>query len=122
MQTTQEYFNDIATHLLKQNRRSEDDDGSDLCRYRGPDGLKCAIGCKIPDDIYDKSMEGVVVEHLLKARPELKPFLEPGEVTRHGRTLNQQLQSIHDLLANTGSWRNELKRLAKIFGLEMPKI
>lgn len=54
--TPQEFFDRTATHLLKQNERSVDQEGG--CMYRGPQGLRCAIGIWIPDSVYDASMEG----------------------------------------------------------------
>ncbi len=34
------------------------DHNNDACKYRGPNGLKCAVGYWIPDEIYEKSFEG----------------------------------------------------------------
>lgn len=42
--------------LLKQGKKSEDEDG--LCVYRAPDGSKCAVGMLIKDEYYRGTMEG----------------------------------------------------------------
>lgn len=55
--TDQEVFDQIATHLLTQKKRSELSPGGD-CMYRGRHGLKCAAGCMIGDDEYRRGMEG----------------------------------------------------------------
>lgn len=56
--TPQETFDTVVNHLLTQNERSESTDPScPMCLYRGPNGLKCAIGCLIPDDLYQKDMD-----------------------------------------------------------------
>lgn len=46
--TNQEIFDTCLTHLRAQGRRSIDPI-SGFCVYRGPDGLKCAIGALIPN-------------------------------------------------------------------------
>ena len=60
--TPQEVFDYIVSHLLKQGKRSygayPDDTRTEGCLYRGPDNLKCAAGCLIPDDLYSKELEG----------------------------------------------------------------
>ena len=52
--TRQEMFNRATAHLVRQGKRSVNDSGR--CLYRGPNGLKCAIGIFLPDplaDLYD---------------------------------------------------------------------
>lgn len=34
------------------------------CVYRNPDGLRCAAGVLIPDDLYNPGIEGDAAEHL----------------------------------------------------------
>ena len=53
--TLQEIFDIVSTHLLKQNARSINHEGT--CMYRGDNGLKCAAGVLIPDDQYKKDFE-----------------------------------------------------------------
>lgn len=60
--TKQEVFNVVREHLLKQGVRSENAAGS--FRYRGPNGLMCAVGVIIPDDLYHPEMEGRVVKDI----------------------------------------------------------
>lgn len=47
--TTQQIFDKVAEHLLTQKERSIK---NGKCLYRGPYGLKCAIGALIPDELY----------------------------------------------------------------------
>ena len=42
-----EIFNRVSAHLLKQNAKAVDEYGS--CCFLTTDGLRCAIGCLIPD-------------------------------------------------------------------------
>lgn len=44
----------IKRHLLKQNRKSRH---GGHCKYRGPKGTSCAIGCLIKDEFYDSIIE-----------------------------------------------------------------
>ena len=43
----QEVFDKVAIHLLTQNAKALNSGG--LCVYKTPNGLRCAVGCLIPD-------------------------------------------------------------------------
>jgi hypothetical protein len=98
----QELFDKVASHLLKQNKRAATYDGRGACRYRTDDGLMCAAGCLIPDELYDKvGMEGLAVHSMLRATPALCSHLglpsEPSELMNDERLeLLTALQGIHD--------------------------
>lgn len=49
--------------LLKQGKKSVDRNG--MCKYRGPDGLKCAVGHMLSDEEYKPEMENVGVKSLV---------------------------------------------------------
>lgn len=51
----QEVFEYVVKHLFVQGKRASNDLG--VCRYLSNDGLKCAVGCLIPTEIYDPLME-----------------------------------------------------------------
>lgn len=55
----------VAEHLGKQRKQSDGQhpDGHGCC-YRGDNGLMCAIGCLIPDELYDFQMEGKLFDDL----------------------------------------------------------
>jgi len=53
--TTEEVFEYIRHHLLTQMQKSKSDRGA--CFYRNEQGLKCAAGCLIPDDMYNPDFE-----------------------------------------------------------------
>lgn len=66
--TAQEIFNTVVAHLRQQKKRAmvyNEDNGLAQCLYRAPDGLKCAVGCLIPDGAYKPSFEGNAVEVVL---------------------------------------------------------
>lgn len=73
--------------MLKQGKRSVDSEDKIACRYRGPNGLKCAIGHLIPDDLYDEvdmeSNTALYVFHILGLTGDALTYLD-------------SLQSCHD--------------------------
>jgi hypothetical protein len=105
----QEIFDFVAKGLLAQGRQSlktftisdnEDDCGNPLpdtttsaCAYRGDDGVACAVGLLIPDDLYspdwDGTTDGVGVHTVVFDRPSLAS-LEPHQ------GLLGSLQACHD--------------------------
>lgn len=124
--TAQDVFNQVATHLLTQKKRSvqSTSSGGSQCAYRGSVGTSCAAGCLIADDEYDPEMDSVEAIgkgwYSLTAKG-LVPY------TQHD-DLIMELQSIHD--RNTYAdpvticihWKIALKDLAKEYGLTLPPI
>ncbi|WP_454287229.1 hypothetical protein [Rhizobium arsenicireducens] len=94
-------FDTVTRHLLAQNAISHDPD-QDLCMYRGPNGLKCAVGILISDKDYHPEMEGKSVDQI-------------GLFTENRELLNQ-LQAIHDG-DEPSRWRLCLTDLADEYGL-----
>ena len=84
-------FDTVITHLLNQKVQSINESAN--CLYRGPNGTSCAVGCLIPDEMYDKDMDNMnedssiayVVEH----------FVTPDYFKDHIELL-KRLQEIHD--------------------------
>lgn len=101
--TNQEIFDKAALHLLTQNARAEDANGT--CEYRAADGKMCAVGALIPDGDYDETIEGETVT----SKP--KYFLKIG-FTEENLPVLKDLQYIHDE-TEVKDWRAELDRLAK---------
>lgn len=61
MKTLKEAFETMAEHLMTQGKKCEDPSRlvstPGRCLYRGPDGMKCAIGILIDDNEYHISLE-----------------------------------------------------------------
>lgn len=111
----QEIYDTVKKHLLTQGKKSEivGNYGAE-CVYRGPDGLRCAIGALIPDYLFDSSMENKTVRSLLKDHPEVAEHL--GATYSEDRAFLECLQGIHD--CNTpAAWSEQLERLARSLGL-----
>lgn len=106
---TQAIFNKVATHLLTQNCLSAD---GGLCMYRGPDGLKCAVGCLIDDDHYDRTLEGVTIGSDSNGRVRRVVELSIGRELSYDEVgLLANLQWTHDR-GRLEEWRVKLADIA----------
>ena len=91
-----EMFDTVKTHLLKQNAKAQvpsliGGQSTLTCVYRAPNGLKCAVGAVISDDVYLPEMdEAGGVEDLVCQFPTLFDWGGPllGMLV--------ELQDIHD--------------------------
>lgn len=105
--TNQEAFTTVVLHLRKQGRRAQERSN---CRYRAPDGCKCAIGALIPDDQYTPELEGsnlFTITHL-PALQDLNTYMLA------------DLQLTHDLY-DPKEWEKRFEYLAEKYKLEVPK-
>lgn len=64
----QRTFDESLAHLRKQGRRAVNAGNSPL--YCAPDGTKCAIGCFIPPEKYQRSFEALRAHSVVSALPE----------------------------------------------------
>ncbi len=107
--TRQEVFDQVSSHLLKQMKHSKKKNG--ICAYRAGRGLKCAAGCLIADDEYDKEFDnaanGVCWSMLIRRR----------HVPNVHEDLIMGLQHIHDNF-EPERWPWRLRNLAEKEGLE----
>lgn len=121
MLSVQEAFDQGARHLLRQNEKAFEDGKS---RYRTREGLKCGVGCFIPDAEYRPEFEGVGIGlsgpgHVEHDRAEdvraLRRVLK--KVAPHWSLLTS-LQSIHDF-RDVCDWPSRLKVTGKSFKLKL---
>lgn len=115
--TDQEIFDTVARHLLTQNQKSlrVDEDGKiyNICLYRGSNGLKCAAGCLIPDNLYNPEMDSTESDDtswsfIVRKWPALAAI--------GNEKLIAELQDIHDLFPED-DWKDALCNLAENKGL-----
>ncbi len=105
-----EIFEKVKTHLLEQNALAMDEELVS-CQYRSKEGLKCAVGCLIPDKLYEPIMEGNMVDGLLRDFHSLSPFLLAEDLSyKDGLGLLENLQYMHDN-ALTLNWPEELDEI-----------
>lgn len=112
--TNQEIYNKVRDHLLTQMQKSEEKYDSEYaplnaCRYRGHNGLKCAIGVLIPDNKYHSVLEG------LNAKDRLI-LVATGCQDVQGDLL-VDLQVVHDEYDPT-AWAHKLGEVAEKYKLE----
>lgn len=117
----QQVFDKVAAHLLAQGQTSsKGNHPGGTCLYRGPNGTKCAVGCLIPDDMYEPTMEG-------KSMPESGDF--DMYLSTVGKVLVQiveedtfpllaALQILHDTVIPK-HWDIELRKSAVKFNLKV---
>ena len=118
--THQEIFNKVATHLLTQRKQAINDAG--ICFYRTPEGLSCAVGCLIPDDLYTPLIEtGIPGEWRQEgegiAGKHLAVILEAAGFVEGDMQLLVRLQQVHDGHETVAGWRAELANVAGEFHL-----
>lgn len=101
--TASEIFNKVKEHLLRQGRPSTDDIA---CRYRSPDGLKCAVGCLITDEAYDYNIEGKGVGNC----SVIEALNKSGIDGKFHSKLLKKLQDIHDY-TKAEKWESMLERV-----------
>lgn len=82
--TKAEVFYFVIAHLRAQGVQAKTEQGS--CRYRTPEGLKCAAGCLIPDAKYNPEFEGSCWATIASNFPQYKEY----------RDMIMDLQLLHD--------------------------
>jgi hypothetical protein len=90
-----EIHQEVITRLKAQGSRGTSQDG-ERCHYRTPNGLKCAVGVLIPDDLYNPSREGHKVRTLFNEHTSLHTLFSP-DILEEAIDLLAQLQHIHDM-------------------------
>ena len=116
--TTQDMFNTMVRHLIKQRVRSTQANGYG-CAYRGVDGTMCAVGVLIADEYYRARLEtNSASSSCVRAAVEasIKRGLTAGEVQ-----LLCEMQSIHDASLHDLEYKiGRMRNTARSFQLEMP--
>ena len=82
--TKAEVFYHVIAHLRAQGVQAKNEQGS--CRYRTPEGLKCAAGCLIPDAEYNPEFEGSCWATIAPNFPQYEEF----------KDMITDLQLLHD--------------------------
>ena len=94
--TKEEVFEQVKNHLLKQNERSLYEES---CKYKSGE-LKCAAGCLIADDEYNKVREGLTWNDLVR----------DGVAPETHQKLIYDLQLIHDEYY-PHEWKEQLDKI-----------
>lgn len=116
----QEIFDAVSKHLFNQGRRSmrlTSRRGMFFCAYRGNNGLKCAVGALISDEIYNPDMDIGYGNDIFSI---IRLFNLPDWFRRNDLLL-KDLQNVHD---NEFNWENDdimksaLSEVARKFELD----
>lgn len=103
MLTKQEMFNIFVPAIIKQGRKSMRNTVSTWCAYRSHDGLKCAVGMLIPDELYTPEWEqkslSSIVEELFFSGPDRGDWEEFDSILG----FLEQAQQSHDLALDSNS-------------------
>lgn len=110
MLTLQEIYDKVRAHLLTQNAKSIGPGG---CRYYGPNGLKCAVGCLVPPDKYS---EGIEDQSVFDIRDHLQDDIPKEDLNLD--YMLQDLQSCHDNHYPV-LWPSVLDEIAHKYGLHV---
>lgn len=122
MKTLQDAFTVMFTGLraqgFKQSAREVMEDGVCVhkCMYRGPNGLKCALGMLLPDDEYLSEMEGNGVNTLTELSTTFAKLCYPMKKEEMGVSLEklEALQSIHDMCNDPA----KMERAFRVFAIK----
>ena|ERR1700679_229238 len=108
----QEVFNEIVTHLRKQECKAQDT--SSLCMYRTQSGLKCAAGCLIRDEEYAPWMERRLFDTILMNERTPKSLVD--RLEDNGNVI-MRMQRVHDDY-QPDQWEEQFQKVAEDFGLK----
>lgn len=117
--TKQEIFDTVWDWFITQNQpysvAKDELTGMTKCKYRGPNGEKCAAGIFITDDEYYPDMEGKVVNAIECLGSKFRDSID----------FLRTLQRIHDTCAidkaPVSLFASNLRQFAFLKGLEVPK-
>jgi len=113
--TKQEMFDKACEGLAAQGWQKSRALNGAACLYRGPYGLKCAVGHIIPDEIYDPKWDAYIgsIQEVCEASSDVAALI--GSEIEFAR----EMQRAHDT-ADEGSMRGRFILLAEKHGLALP--
>lgn len=111
----QDTFDKVVKHARTQNEKAQDLVRKQ-CLYRTESGLKCFIGCLIPDNLYNKGMESKTIIALHNHHNEVMEEIFGSELTKADIDFLSNLQRIHDQ-SEVRVWESKFKHLAETEGL-----
>jgi hypothetical protein len=107
----QDVFNQVVAHARKQKVRAVNNNNTNTCVFRSPDGLKCFLGCLISDDEYMEEMEGLWFDDVLSLAG-----VETGVNDIDKLSFYRRLQRIHDC-REVEDWESQFKEFAQRYNL-----
>jgi len=121
---TQELFDKMCAHLIKQDAPSILLGLDKTCAYRGENGTMCAIGCLIDGKFYTSNLECRSIYHekvRLAVENSIGRVLEDKDLE-----ILEEMQCAHDCAAVKDNFRGHLwpkvNEIAQVFKLNMPEL
>ncbi len=96
-----------------------------VSKYRSENGRECGIGQLLPDELYDREIEGYPIEVLVQ-----ETWHFPASLSRHGALLTS-IQAVHDNLTSSyhtpdedfiRGFKSKARWIADSFGLTVPPL
>lgn len=109
--TRQEAFDIMVKHLRQQGCRAI---SNGVCRYRGDNGTKCAVGALISDEQYERMTRNTGNEWALRPTAELIGM------SGDDRDFLREVQKIHDGV-DLKDWDEQLREVAAEYNLIYPE-
>ena len=117
--TMQNMFDTAVKGIIKQGKPSivKKHGGPGVCRYRGRNGLKCAIGHLITDSKYSAKLEGIsLLGNNLDGGVAIDRILEAANIDPRDQFFAANLQHLHDGCPSFGDgFLTEFKKSARRF-------
>jgi len=116
MRQRQKLYERMMAHLREQGQCVG---SAGTCRYRGPNGLKCAVGALLKDEYYRAEFEGITPSGTTPTAGKLRAALvASGVVEEKGiwEFLRAAQRELHDEI--TQNWAETLECRAKNFCME----
>jgi len=119
--TCQELFDQALDHLMTQKKRCTTTElHPPTCLYRGDNGLKCAIGGVLPDELYHPKYENSEAIMLLEDIGHPKAVTKSGQLTKFAK-LASDIQLVHDS-SEVPAWLAKMAFLAGKYKLNTIKL
>lgn len=110
--TRQEMFEKASRHLFQQGKRAVT--GLNRCVYRGPNGLMCAVGCLIPDEMYNLTMEELGSIDILLSNRVVENLTLPKGINHVNESFLGALQNAHDVYEEEWTTEGLRERLKEV--------
>lgn len=122
--TTQDAYDRIREYFHREGAQLaiEGSPASQACMYRvgrDPHGPGCAVGCLIPDELYDPVFDDVV-EGVACNGPVLKVLRRLGYKSKKVLSFLEDAQAAHDAALKLKDFHQELDEMAFEYNLKVP--
>lgn len=112
--TPQQAYEGMKKYFSRPGAQLAYDDDAGQCMYRTTDNRRCAVGCLIPDALYDESFENPSCNDA----PSVLQAIGWG-ADKALRDFCYEAQTAHDGSSDVGAFLDSLDDLARMFELDI---